>query len=54
MSYRSEMKKVLEKYYPEHKVDTIYAPTLEIVGIHETKYLKITVKLKNNKNKTKI
>lgn len=53
MSYRSEMKKVLEKYYPKYKVDTLYAPTMEIVGLHETKYLKITVKLKNNKNNKK-
>ena len=51
MSYRSEIKKVIEKYYPQYKVETTYAPILHNLGITETEEIEITVRLKKNKKK---
>ena len=45
MSYRSEMKKVIEKYYPKYKVQTVLSPTLHNLGINNNKELRITIPL---------
>jgi hypothetical protein len=46
MSYRSEMKKVIEKYYPKYKVDKVLTPTLRCKGYSNDLYYQINVDLK--------
>jgi hypothetical protein len=43
------MKKVIEKYYPQYKVETALAPRHFRVGeVSESQYLEIVVNLKKN------
>jgi hypothetical protein len=47
MSYKSEIKKVLKKYYPKYKVEKVFVP-YKISNLY-TSCLQIDVKLKKPK-----
>lgn len=46
MSYRSEIKKVITKYYPKYKVIKVLAPQNDYIGINDVYNLQINIEAK--------